>query len=565
MSPCCARNSPGTSREKHSNNSATVTIKEELARVVKGEVADDAASISAHAHDASLFSLTPKAVVYPRDAADVERLVAFVGAHPERKLSLTPRCGGTDMTGGAIGESIIVDFQKHLNRLKEIGDGYAVTEPGVFYRDFEKETLKHGLLLPSFPASREICTVGGMAANNSGGEKSLRYGKTENFVESLKAVLSDGREYEFGPLDKAALERKMEQDDFEGRVYRETHHLIESHYDVIKAAKPDVSKNSAGYYLWNVWDRKTFDLTKLLVGSQGTLGLITEIRYRLVHPESHSKLLVIMLKNLDPLPQIINILLKHHPESFESYDEYTMKFAMRYSRDFMKQLGAGAISLALQFLPEVRMILLHGFPKLIMLAEFTGDTEAEVDRKIASAQAAVAPLHLAAWPTRTEREARKYWTIRRESFNLLRKHVHGKTASPFIDDLIVRPEKLPKFLPELYRILDDYHLTLTIVGHVGDGNFHIIPLMDLTRPDVADVIRHLSKRVYDLVFRYGGSMTGEHNDGLVRSPYLEMMYGEKIYKLFEQVKKIFDPRDIFNPGKKVGASMDYALKHLKNK
>ena len=161
-------------------------------------------------------------------------------------------------------------------------------------------------------------------------------------------------------------------------------------------------------------------------------------------------------------------------------------------------------------------------------------------------------------------DVQKYWTIRRESFNLLRKHVEGKKTAPFIDDIIVRPEHLPQFLPELNRILDEYknYMIYTIAGHPGDGNFHIIPLMDLSDEKSWNIILELSDKVYDLVLKYGGSITAEHNDGLIRTPYLEKMYGKEVHGLFEEVKRIFDPLNIFNPGKKVGGSIDYASKHI---
>lgn len=541
-----------------------MTLKEELSAILKGEVLDDQATRTTYAHDASLFEIPPQAVVAPRDVKDIERLVAFASAGKARGLSLTARSAGTDMSGGAVGESIVVDFSKHLNRLRELGDGFAVVEPGMYYRDFEKETLKTGQLLPSYPASRELCTVGGMAANDSGGEKSLRYGKTDRFVLGLQAVLSDGRSYELGPLDKAALDRKMAQSDFEGRLYRETYRLLEAHFDAIRAARPDVSKNSAGYALWNVWDRETFDLSKLLVGAQGTLGLITSVRYRLIRPETHSKLLVIFLRDLDRLPQIVNAVLAHGPESFESYDDSTLKFAIRYFPDILKQMrGQDLFSFAWQFLPEAGMLLSGGFPKQVLLAEFTGNAEEEVDAKLREAMTALAPLKLNMRATRTEAEARKYWVVRRESFNLLRKHFKKLRTAPFIDDFCVKPEQLPKFLPELYAILDRYRLKLTLVGHMGDANFHVIPLMDLGDPETPGIIGSLSKEVYDLVFRYGGSMTGEHNDGLIRGPYLRRMFGDEMFDLFRQIKKLFDPDGIFNPHKKVEATLEYAMAHLK--
>lgn len=541
-----------------------MTLKEELSLVIKGEVADDEATRAEYAHDASLFEIRPQAVVAPKDVEDVERLVAFAAARKGSGVSLTARSAGTDMSGGAVGESIVVDFSKHLNRLRELGDGFAVVEPGLFYRDFEKETLKTGQLLPPYPASRELCTVGGMAANDSGGEKSLRYGKVDRFVLGLTAVLADGKEYALGPLDKDALAKKMAQQDFEGNLYRETHRLLEAHFDAIQAAKPDVSKNSAGYALWNVWDRTIFDLSKLLVGSQGTLGLITSVRYRLIKPETHSKLLVIFLRALDRLPEIINAVLAHGPESFESYDDNTLKFALRYSGDLIKQMkGQNLFSFAWQFLPEAGMVLTGGFPKQVLLAEFTGMSGAEVDAKLQAAMQALSPLKLHMRATKTEAEARKYWVVRRESFNLLRKHFKKLRTAPFIDDFCVKPAQLPKFLPELYAVLDRYHLKLTLVGHMGDANFHIIPLMDLSDPKTPEIIRSLSKEVYDLVFRYGGSMTGEHNDGLVRGPYLRQMYGDEMFGVFQAIKRLFDPDDIFNPHKKTEATAEYAMAHLK--
>ena len=164
---------------------------------------------------------------------------------------------------------------------------------------------------------------------------------------------------------------------------------------------------------------------------------------------------------------------------------------------------------------------------------------------------------------KNEAEAKKYWTIRRESFNLLRKSIKGKRTAPFIDDFIVQVEKLPEFFPKLNKILDSYgNFTYTIAGHIGNGNFHIIPLMDLADSKNREIIKELSDKVYDLVLEFGGSITAEHNDGLIRSPYLKKMYGGEVYKLFEETKRIFDLQNIFNPGKKVGANLSYALEHL---
>ena len=204
---------------------------------------------------------------------------------------------------------------------------------------------------------------------------------------------------------------------------------------------------------------------------------------------------------------------------------------------------------------------------MILLAEFAGDSEAEVEEKCLKLQNSIKDFKLKVHITRSEAESNKYWDIRRESFALLRKHVKGKRTAPFIDDIIVRPEFLPKFLPELNEILGKYDLTYTIAGHAGDGNFHIIPLMDFSRDDTGKIILELSEKVYDLVIKYKGSITAEHNDGLIRTPYLGKMYSPKMIEIFREIKNIFDPKGIFNPGKKVpvpseGGTKEYIGSHI---
>jgi len=437
----------------------------------------------------------------------------------------------------------------------------------MFYRDFEKATVKKNLLLPCYPASKEICAMGGIVSNNSGGEKSLVYGKTENFVMEYKMILADGKEHTFRPLTKSELQKKLKLKGFEGDIYRSLSTLIDKNYDALIKAKPHVSKNSAGYSLWNVWDGKTFNIPKLIVGAQGTLGITTQVKLRLVRPKKHSALLVIFLKDMHSLGSLVEKVLQKKPESFESYDDQTLKLALRFLSDFVKLLGAkNMLSLGLQFIPELKMLIFGGLPKLILLAEFTSDSEKEAHEKAEEAQKYIAELNLQTHVTKNEKEVEKYFSIRRESFKLLHSHAKGLTAAPFIDDVVVAPEHLPQFLPQLNALVQPYQkqkkLIYTIAGHVGDGNFHIIPLMDLSRPDVRAVISELMPKVHKLVFKYKGSITGEHNDGLIRSPYLKEMYGQKIYKLFEQVKDIFDPQGIFNPGKKVGASLAYATNHI---
>ena len=562
---------------------------EELKKIIKGEISFEEKELLIYSHDASIFEVKPQLMIKPKNTEDIKNLVKWVSNNKafNKELSLTARSGGTDMTGGSLNDSIILDFTKYYNTLLELqrapsGEGgFAVVEPGVFYRDFEKETLKKNLLLPSYPASRETCTVGGMVANDSGGEKSLRYGKTENYVEELNVVLSDGGEYILRPLVPEELEQKKLQDNFEGEIYRQMHDLLESNYELIQKARPNVSKNSAGYLLWNVWDKKKFDLAQLFTGAQGTLGLITKIKFRLLKPNKYSKLLIVFLKDLNSLGDLVNVINSNEPESFESYDDHTFKLAMKILPDLVKKMG---ISAMFKFIPDVwkiitglgvgsrggalaRLGISVGIPKMVMLVEFTDDNDKELADKIKKCRKEIfEKFGVKTRITKDEKDAQKYWTIRRESFNLLRKHVKGKKTAPFIDDIIVRPEYLPEFLPKLNAILDQYKnfMVYTIAGHPGDGNFHIIPLMDLSDNKSRQIIPELSEKVYSLVLEYHGLITAEHNDGLIRTPYLEKMYGPEIYRLFKQTKQIFDPQNIFNPRKKIGLDMRYAIEHIRS-
>ncbi len=536
-------------------------LKESIAALIKGDVADDADTLKKFSRDTSIFERMPSLVVSPKDTDDVSKLVKFVASAKSRgeNISLTGRSAGTDMSGGPLTDGVVVSFTTYMNHMIEIGSDYAIAEPGMYYRDFEKETLaKTGMLLPSYPASREICALGGIVSNNSAGELTLRYGKTDRYVRELDVILSDGSKATLRPLSKTDLESKKNEQTLEGEIYRRVHDLIQNNWQEIRAATPRVSKNSAGYALWKVYDRESgiFDLTKLIVGSQGTLGLVTRMKLGLVKRKEHHAMLVMFLSDLKTLPEIVRRVLAQEPESFESYDDQTFKLAVRFLPQILKQLGlAKAIHLGLSFLPEVGMVLIGGVPKLILMAEFAEDTHELALKKAMVSRASLAELAIRTKLAAGEAATAKYWTMRRESFALLRKNLRGYYASPFIDDCVVDPDTLPHFLPELNALLSKYDLIYTIAGHVGNGNFHIIPLMDLSKPEARKAILELTPKVYELVAKYHGSTTGEHNDGIIRTPFLNDMFSPKMLELFAETKHIFDPQNIFNPGKKVGGTI----------
>lgn len=554
----------------HATIVAMSSLAKELIAVVHGDVDASQKTLDAFSRDASLFKVVPEVVVAPKDAEDICALVQFINHKKEdshHHISLTARSGGSDMSGGPLNTSIILDMPKYLNRLLELSDTHAVVEPGMYFRDFDKETQKQNLELPSYTASRELNTVGGMVANNSGGEKNLRYGKTDRYVEELDVVLADGEVHTLRNLKGLELKHKCAEQSYEGELYRKMAQLVRTQKGIIEKAKPHVEKNSAGYALWDIGDgESSLNLARLMVGAQGTLGIITRIRFSLVHPKPYASMVVLFLNDLSQLGSVVPQVLMHKPDSFESYDDHTFALAVRYFPEFAARMKTNILTLAVSFIPELILMLRGGVPKLVLLVEFRGGTQEEA---YAKAEALAEEMEATQSEVRVRvaknaEAARKYWTVRRESFNLLRTKVRGKRTAPFIDDFVVPPQSLPEFLPKLQEILEPYTNTLqyTIAGHVGDGNFHIIPLVDPQDPAVSRVIDELSHKVYDLVFSYRGSITGEHNDGYIRTPYVEKMFGRDMYALFLQVKQIFDPRNIFNPGKKVGLTFSDAFAHL---
>ncbi|MES2225992.1 MAG: FAD-binding oxidoreductase [Patescibacteria group bacterium] len=566
----------GTRSQAMPHETTDHTLRDRLATVMRGDVTDAQDERIRYSRDTSIFVRKPSVVVYPKDGDDVSYLVRQVAALKKegQNVSITARSAGTDMSGGPLTDSVVAVFTKYMNHVPEVvGDahgGYAITEPGVYYRDFEKETLAHGgLMLESYPASRELAAMGGLFNNNSGGERTLEYGKTEKYVETVDVVLSDGTMTTFKELSQMELAQKKKLDMLEGSIYREMDELLTKHRKEIALAKPRVSKNSAGYALWNVKDEraKTFNLAKLICGAQGTLALTTSMRLRLVKDQGARSMLVAFLSENDMrhLPGIVRAVLPHNPESFESFDKHTLSLAIKFLPGLLSQMGIfRAARLGLSFLPELWTSITGGLPFFILMAEFSRGSHEESLAAARAAEASLRPFTLRTRILKNEHASEKYWIVRRESFALLRKHSKGLYAAPFIDDIIVPPDSYPEFLPRLNALLDEYkdYFVYTIAGHIGNGNFHIIPLMDLSRPEVRDVITELAPRVYSLVIRYGGSTTGEHNDGIIRTPYLPQLFGPEIYGLFKQTKNIFDPENIFNPGKKVGGTFEDIKKDM---
>ncbi len=568
-------------------------VKEKIKQFFRGDIDDSEKILASHSRDASLFDVRPKLVVYPKNVEDVSALVKFVSEQKkiDPTISITARSAGTCMSGGSLNDSISLDCMRYLNMASDIKkvspyhilphfygakpvtiSGEAKIEPGTYYRDFEPLCDKLNLLLPCFTASKSINALGGMINNNSGGELSLKYGKTQDYIKEVEVVLADGSIETFSEIPKQEAMNRAAANTFVGGIYASMLTLLDRNRDLIESKRPHVSKNSAGYNLWNIIRRdeksgnETVDLSQLIAGSQGTLGITTSATLRLVEnveDEEHSALLVIFMRDISSLGALVNEALKINPEAVEAYDDKTIMLAVRFWRGFIKKRGFfGAIKLAFSFLPEFRMML-FGMPKVVLLVECAGPHKEEAIARLELLQKNLKSFsRLQTRLIRSHAAGEKYWTIRHDSFALLREHFSGKRTAPFVDDVIVPPSTLPEFLPKLQKILDAHKLVYSIAGHAANGNFHVIPLIDADARLAEQMILDVSNEVYSLVLSLGGSITAEHNDGIIRTPFLQDMFGSEMTALFAEVKKIFDPQNIFNPGKKVGLTKKDIGKYL---
>lgn len=538
-----------------------------LRSIFRGDILTHRADRLQYRHDSSIYEVVPKAVLEPKDSEDIKNLVTFVtknkSTYPD--LSITTRSAGTDMSGAAIGNSLVLSMTRYFSHINGLSGTILHAQPGAFVRDIDPILTAHNLMLGSAPASRAICTIGGMVGNNAGGEQSLRFGNTDRSVRELQVIFADGKEYTVKPLHKKELEQKMKKATFEGRVYAQVYNLIEANYDLIHNARPKVSKNSMGYNLWSVWDRETgiFDMTQLITGSQGTLGIITDIKIEAVPKAPHTGLLLAYLTSFKQLGEIIPLVMKYKPATFEGFDDITFNLGLRFFPSFAKQIGMKEmLKQQAWLLGSVAKFKGH-LPNILLMIEFEGQTKEEVYKKISNLHDALAKFHLKMDIEGDEAASAPFWQIRRASLSLLRHRVKGKYASPFIDDMTVQPKYLPEFLPQLRRIIRKYNLPATLSGHFGDGNFHIVPLMDIeTKRDQAK-LEPVLRELIPLVLKYGGTMAGEHNDGMVRGPWLPAVFGEDVFALFKHTKEIFDPHYIFNPHKKTDASWEYSMDHIR--
>lgn len=497
------------------------------------KVKDDGPTLTAYAVDASIYRMVPKAVVLVESEDDIAATVRYAVS---RGIPLTPRAAGTNLTGSAIGSGIILDVSR-LNRLLEVNpeEQWARVQPGIVLAELNKQLGRQGLMYGPDPSSGDMCKLGGMLANNSSGPHTLRYGAVKDNVQQLRICLATDRW-----LDAAACrldDPKLEQWLAAVPALREVLDLVQTNAELIRLKKPTVSKNSCGYNLFGLADglaEGRFDLPKLLVGSEGTLGVISEARLTLVPKPTATLTALIHFRHLEEVGDAVPRLLALQPSAMEVMDANTLDLIGRDR---------------------------HGIPSdaaATLLIELDADSlDVDLRGRAAEMAAACRPYRLAADPTVAfDPERREHlWKARKALYPTLYRFDRQRKPINFVDDVVVRAERISDLIRYLGEFFAGQRVPVAIFGHIGNGNAHIVPLLNVNDEHDFEKMVQGYHEIHDAVLtRFGGSICGEHGDGRIRAEYVRKMFGEELYALFVRVKRAFDPTDVLNPGVKISAA-----------
>ncbi len=471
-------------------------IHDDLIRIARGEVLTDDWSRQVYSVDASHHEIRPAAIVCPKDEHDVQEVCRYASA---KGIPLTARGAGTGLLGQSLTrDGILLDFTKNMNRILELDDTHVLVQPGMVKAVLDRELKKRGKFLPPDPASSNYCTVGGMVANNSSGVHCLGYGNTIDFIEQVNVVYADG---------------STKSDEWFSKLYS----LLSSNMELIKKSYPKVSKNSCGYRLDAAMDNPH----KVFAASEGTLGLVTAARFSIVDIPAYRSMVVLGFEDLLSAIAGVPAILQFAPVALELLD-----------------------STVVDSRPDRQ--------GCILLAEFAGSTLKQVEDAMNGCRQALADRSQVLEYASDEQSLSRIWAARKSALNRIMKLTVGsRRPVGLIEDTVVSPSLLADHTAGLLQEYRQNKLDYVMYGHVGDGNLHTRPLIDTASKAEMEMMQHLASRIFEHVIKNGGSITGEHGDGLARLGYIEMMYGTEMARLFRQVKELFDPNYILNPGKKV--------------
>ena len=500
-----------------------ITIADELKRIARGEVLSDDWSRKIYSVDASHYSIKPSVIVYPLDEFDLSDLCQYGYS---KNISITARGAGTGLLGQSLNDNIIIDFTKYMNKILEIESDHVIVQPGLVKGVLDKELEKKGKFFPPDPASSSYCTIGGMIANNSSGIHALGYGSTIDFLDMVNVVYSDG---EMASIDDTII-NSYGKDASDEKISK-LHKLLLSHIDLIHNGYPKVTKNSCGYRLDSVITDKGFCPQKIFAASEGTLGFVTSAKIKIMDIPLYRSVIVFGFKNLLDAMSSVPVILQFTPVALEMLD-HTL-FSNINTENRYQNIDKNVVS-------------------CLLFVEFAGNNLFDIEQRLSACKDKLSFNSIVLESVFDISSSKKIWQARKSALNdTMKLTIGSRKPLGLIEDTVVSPNVLYDYTNFLLQKYNDNNLDYVIYGHAGNGNLHTRPIIDTKSIDELEILNSIADEVFKKVISYGGSISGEHGDGLGRTKYIEFMYGLPIVAIFEQIKNIFDPKFIMNPGKKV--------------
>jgi len=515
-----------------------------LARSLDGELKYDRITRTIYATDASVYREIPLAVAWPKGDSDLKKILALAS---NECISITIRAAGTSLAGQVVSSGIIVDISRYMKRIIEINEKemWVRVEPGVVLDELNLILKEKGLFFGPETSTSDRCNLGGMVGNNACGSHSLVYGSTRDHTIELKTILSDGSDSLFGPIGEDSFNKKCRLPGLEGAVYRDIKKLLDDPFnrEQVRNGYPDpkIPRRNTGYALDLLLDTDLFDkdseepfnFCKLLAGSEGTLAIITEIKLNLVKlPPPHKALVCIHLHKRNDAFRTNLIALKYRPSAVEMMD------------DRILELTENNIS------QRSNRFFLDGKPGSIVIVEFVREAPSEIDAVIADMLNELKSAGYGySFPVVKGKDITKVWALRKAGLGILANMKGDPKPVSLIEDTAINVEQMPEYIAEFEKLLSAYGKDVVYHAHIGTGELHIRPVLNLKDPADIELFRTLGLETAKLVRKYRGSMSGEHGDGRLRGEFIPVVIGEHNYNLLKEVKKSWDPRNILNPGK----------------
>jgi FAD/FMN-containing dehydrogenase/Fe-S oxidoreductase len=515
------------------NQAIARELRRALAQEIKGDLLWDEMSRAIFSTDASLYQQKPIGIVQVRDPADI---LQSVRTAVKFGVQVLPRGGGTSLAGQTVTRGLVIDDSKYLTRILEIDpEGcWARIQPGIILDNLNHELISIGRFFAPDVATSSRATVGGMIGNNSAGTRSVRYGHTVDHILEMNIVLSSGEEMHLSELNSDQLEGKCQQSDREGEIYRTVRRLVRQNRDEIVKRYPDLPRRVAGYNLNKLLDEDHFNLASLVVGSEGTLAFVTEAKVNLEEVPLCRMICVLHFDNLKTSIDAVHHILRFNPTAVEIIDRYGLELATANSE---------ASRLVEQFI--------QGNPEAVLMVEFSGQTNDEIRDSFkylkSDPQISQMCYHIhEAWEGY---EQAVVWAVRKNALGLLLGMKGDGKPLPFIEDSCVPVEHLSSYISDVLKLCEELGRPAAMYAHASVGLIHVRPILNLKKQEDVQILKEISERTFELVQKYGGVFSGEHGDGLVRSYSNPEFYGEKLMNVFREVKRVFDPKGLMNPGK----------------